>query len=109
MTFSSRLRKIFLTPLGTRMTREERNESRGVALLMVMMGIAIMTAVVSDLNYNETVRYQMCVHTRDSVKAEALAAGGLNWGRLFLVIQGKIQNFITNFAGMGVPLPAYTV
>jgi hypothetical protein len=109
MNMISWLKKVFFTPLGTRMSREERNQSRGVALLMVIMGLAVMTSVVADLSYNETIRYQMAVHTRDSVKAEALAAGGLNWARLFLVIQDKIQNFIVGFAAQGMPLPSYTI
>jgi general secretion pathway protein K len=109
MIFLSRLKKLFLTPLGTRMTREELNQSRGVALLVVIMGIAMLTSIVSDLGYNETVRYRLAIHTRDAVKAEALAAGGLNWARLLLVIQGKIQNIITQLAATGVPLPSTTI
>lgn len=106
---ATRLRQIFLTPLGTRWSPEKQWRLRGVALLMVMMSLAIMTAVVGDLGYNETIRYKLAIHNRDSLKAEALADGSLKIVGLLLLVQGKLQPMITQFASMGVPLPAYTL
>lgn len=82
---------------------------RGMALFLVMISLALMTSVVGDLSYNETIRYKVALNERDAFKAEALAEGGLNLARLFLIIQGKIQPYITAFAGMGIALPAFTL
>jgi general secretion pathway protein K len=86
-----------------------KKKLRGMALLLVMISLALMTSVVADLSYNETIRYKIALNERDALKAEALAEGALNIGRLFLIIQGKIQPYIAAFAGFGVPLPAYTL
>ncbi|MDA0712568.1 MAG: type II secretion system protein GspK [bacterium] len=80
-----------------------------MALFLVMISLALMASVVGDLSYNETIRYKVALNERDSFKAEALAEGGLNLARLFLIIQGKIQPYITTFASLGVPLPAFTL
>ena len=85
------------------------NMPHGVALLTVMVGLAIMSAVVTDLGYNEMVRYKLAIHERDAVKAEALAQSGLNISRLLLVAQGAIQPMLTKLASARIPLPAHTL
>ncbi len=108
MAFVS-LKKIFLTPLGKRSSPKQDKKLRGMALLLVMISLALMTSVVADLSYNETIRYKIALNERDALKAEALAEGALNVARLFLIIQGRIQPYIAQFASFGVALPAYTL
>lgn len=103
------LKKLLLTPVGTRFSKTSPNKIRGVALVMVMISIALMSGIIADMGYNETVRYRLAIYQRDALKAEALAEGGLNFARLMLVIQGKIQPYFTAFANAGIPLPAFTV
>ena len=81
----------------------------GVALLSVMMGLALMSAVVTEMSYNEMVRYKLAIYERDSVKAESLAHSGLNIARLLLAAQGAIQPMLTQLAAAQVPLPAHTL
>lgn len=104
-----RLKKLFLTPMGPRFEPNSLRKMRGMALFLVMISLALMTSVVSDLGYNETIHYKMALNQRDALKAEALAEGSINIARLFLIIQGKIQPYISTFASMGVPLPSYTI
>ena len=78
-SFILKIRKIFFTPLGVRMSKDEIKESRGVALLMVMISMILVSAIVVDLGYEEKVRFQLAINTRDSIRAEALAEGGLNY------------------------------
>jgi type II secretory pathway component PulK len=80
-----------------------------MALLMVVISLALISAVVTDLLVEEQSQYQVALRQRDALKAEALAEGGLHIGRLFLIIQSPIQAFFTQFASMGVPLPKTTV
>jgi hypothetical protein len=80
-----------------------------VALFVVLISLALMSAVVTDLGANEMVRYKLAAHERDSLKAEALAESGVNMARLLLVAQGAIQPQITQLAAAGIPLPAHTI
>ena len=95
-------------PSGTRLG-SRRSQPTGVALLSVMMGLALMSSVVTDMSYNEMVRYKLAIYERDSVKAESLAHSGTNIARLLLAAQGAIQPMLTQLAAAQVPLPAHTL
>ncbi len=82
---------------------------RGVAILTVMVSIALMMAIVTDLSTKETLKYKIALNERDALQAEALAQSALNFAQIILMLQEPLQNFLTNFAQMGVPLPDYTV
>ena len=82
---------------------------RGAALIMVILSLAMISAVVVDLMVDQTSSYKIALRHRDALKAEALAQSGLRLGEMFLVVQSGIQPFFTNFAEMGVPLPQTTV
>lgn len=97
-----------LKPSGKRVGGS-RSHPTGVALLSVMMGLALMSSVVTDMSYNEMVRYKLAIYERDSVKAESLAHSGTNIARLLLAAQGAIQPMLTQLAAAQVPLPAHTL
>ena len=111
---SQRLRKLknfwrfCVKPSGKRFGGH-RSRPPGVALLSVMMGLALMSSVVTEMSYNEMVRYKLAIYERDSVKAESLAHSGLNIARLLLAAQGAIQPMLTQLAAAQVPLPAHTL
>ena len=100
--------RVLRTPSGARFGGQ-RSRPPGVALLSVMMGLALMSAVVTEMSYNEMVRYKLAIYERDSVKAESLAHSGLNIARLLLAAQGAIQPMLTQLAAAQVPLPAHTL
>jgi hypothetical protein len=82
---------------------------RGVAILTVMISLALMMAIVTDLSTKELVRYKLAINERDALQAEALAQSGANFAELVLMVQEPLQSYLTNFAKLGVQLPAYTV
>jgi hypothetical protein len=101
--------RALLTPVGRRVpVRNGRGAPHGVALLTVMVGLALMSAVVTDLGTNELVRYRLASNDRDALKAQALAESSLNIARLLLAMQSAVQPLITQLAGLGLPLPALT-
>ena len=51
----------------------------GVALLMVLSSILLMTVLVSEIAYSATVRLSLAAHHRDEGKAEALAFSGMQF------------------------------
>ncbi len=95
------------TPFVDRFTKGRKQQ--GVALLLVMISLALISAVVTDLGYQENIRYKLAIYQKDAAKAEALAKGGLNVARLFLVVQEKLQTYLTDLAATGVPLPGHTI
>jgi hypothetical protein len=110
----SRLWRLLMTPVGTRVPVRLRKDGKkgaphGIALFMVLIALAFMSAIVTDFGYNELVRYKLAAHDRDSLKAQALAEGGVRMSRLLLRVQGALQPMITGLAEMGIPLPAHTI
>lgn len=104
-----RLWRTLMTPVGRRVpVRNGRGAPHGIALLTVMIALALMSAVVTDLGTNELVRYRLASNDRDSLKAQALAESSLNVARLLLAMQSAVQPLITQLAGLGLPLPALT-
>lgn len=101
--------RLLMTPVGRRVPlRNGRGAPHGIALLTVMIALALMSAVVTDLGTNELVRYRLASNDRDALKAQALAESSLNMARLLLAMQSAVQPLITQLAGIGLPLPALT-
>ena len=86
-----------------------RAKWRGVALLMALSMLVLLSAVVADLSYRESIRYKLAVHHRDALQARALAQGGIEFARLILVVQHKLQGYLNMASQMGIPLPAPVV
>lgn len=84
-------------------------KSKGVAILMVLVALALLMAVVTEISLKETVRYKLAINERDLLQAEGLAKSGANFAQLILMVQEPLQGYLTNFANMGINLPAYTI
>ncbi|HXW60665.1 MAG TPA: hypothetical protein VEK06_03910, partial [Myxococcota bacterium] len=82
---------------------------RGVAILIVLVSLALMMALVTELSSKEFIYYKLALNERDALQAEALAQSGANFAQLILAVQEPLQGYLTKFAEMGVQLPAYTV
>lgn len=76
-----------------------KNE-RGVALMIAIISIAVLTAVAVDFAYNSRVDLQLAVNHRDEVRAYYLAKSGIGLSRLLLKFQKQIDN-LGGGAGMG--------
>ncbi|MBM4282455.1 MAG: hypothetical protein FJ137_17445 [Deltaproteobacteria bacterium] len=101
--------RLLMTPVGRRIPlRRGRGAPHGVALLTVMVALALMSAVVTDLGTNELIRYRLACNDRDALKAQALAESSTNLSRLLLAMQSAVQPLVTKLAGLGLPLPALT-
>lgn len=90
-----------------RFYRVGRRSRAGVALLMAITSILLLTVLVTEIAYAATVRAQLAVHQRDEVKAEALAYTGVQLYRLILVASKQLGNnpmFQSFSASMGINL-----
>lgn len=85
-----------------------KTPERGVALLVVMTIIVILTVLAMDFSYNAKVNLNLAANSRDEVKAYYLAKSAVNIGRLVLFYQKQVDQTmqklkIPGFAG-GVQL-----
>ncbi|MBN2359584.1 MAG: general secretion pathway protein GspK [Deltaproteobacteria bacterium] len=65
--------------------------SRGVALLVVLLSLALLSAVVADFVYNQHVKYMVAARERDALRAHYLARSGIDLARLLLFFQDQLQ------------------
>ena len=61
-----------------------RRGNRGMALLLVLVIVALMTALLTDLAFSTMVDMRLTETFRDSTRAYYLAKGGINAGRMIL-------------------------
>lgn len=106
MTWTS-LRAALRRPVFGAASKKGRRRERGVALLIVVTSIAILTAVAVDFRFNSTVDLQLAANARDELRAEYLARSAVNVSRLLLRFQkqldGQSQALGPALAALGIP------
>ena len=95
MTILARFRWIWreLTrPRSLRGMLYERRERRGIAILVVVTALMMITVLITELVYASRVRYMVAIHERDRVQAYWLARSGVNMHQLILLANKEISN-----------------
>lgn len=69
-----------------------RASERGIALIMAVLAIAILTAVAADFAYNSRVDLQLAANQRDELRAHYLAKSGVALSRLLLKFQQQLDS-----------------
>ncbi len=78
-----------------------RASERGVALIIVVVAIAILTAVAADFAYNSRVDLQLAANQRDELRAQYLAKSGISLSRLLLRFQKQVDQIkLPNLSGL---------
>ena len=88
------------------MTRR-RTSQRGAALLLVLVAVAVLTALAVDLAYESRVSLRIAANARDELRASASARGGVALARVVLSLQQKIDAAIPASGGAGKGLPSF--
>jgi len=65
----------------------------GLALLMVLVTVAVLSAIVVDFVFQTRVNAQIAANVRDRTKAYYLARSAMNFSRLILHFQGQVDKF----------------
>src|SRR5699024_9220297 len=71
---------------------KNRKKERGVALMIAIISIAILTAVATEFAYASRVDMQMAANQRDDIRAYYLARSGVGLSRLLLSFQKQVDN-----------------
>jgi general secretion pathway protein K len=78
-----------------------RRGERGVALLLVLVGIAVLSLVANEVRYNSMVELRLATNQRDELRAHFLARSGIALSRLMLRYQKQVDQLpIPNFGAM---------
>ena len=78
-------------PSSRRRSGPGGRRERGAALLVVMVAVALVTALAVDLAYQVRVSLQIAANGRDALKAQAQARGAVALSRLLLHLQMKLD------------------
>lgn len=84
-----------------RLARGATRQRRGIALIMVLLAITLVTAVVVQFSYDAHVDYSLAANEADEVRAYYLARSGINLYKLVLTADQKIASNAQVTVGMG--------
>jgi general secretion pathway protein K len=79
-----------------------RTSERGAALLVVVVAVAILTALAAEVAFTARVRLQLAADARDELRASWLARSGVETARLVLALQQQVDAAAGGAAG-GIP------
>jgi len=80
-----------------------RPRERGAALLIVMVAVAILTALAVDLAYDTRVSLRIAANARDELQATYLAKSGVALSRLVLSFQQDVDEAIPKIPNVPSP------
>jgi len=104
---SQRVRLAGSPSRARRRARRKDPRQKGIALVMAVTAIAILTVVLADMHESTSTAYAISVTNRDRIKAEYMAKSGLNLTRLLVAKEPAIRQVVTPFyqALVGRPPP----
>ncbi len=102
-----------ITALTRSIRRRHVNKPRGVAMLLVLVGLVILGLVASEIRYNSAVELRLAANQRDELRAHYLAKSGIAMSRLMLRFQKQVDSIqipniasiVQAVAGGGAPAP----
>jgi len=78
--------------------KRHRKRQEGIALLMVLSTIALLTTLVVDFGYNSHIAYTMASNNRDRLQAYYLTRSALGFARLQVKIEKDIRSQLAKYA-----------
>ncbi|HMI85084.1 MAG TPA: type II secretion system protein GspK [Polyangiaceae bacterium] len=78
--------------------KKKRKNQRGVALILVLGSIAIMTVMLTEFQDDATSELSAALADRDALKAEYLAKSGVNLSRLLIASEPIIRQGLSFFS-----------
>ncbi|MBS1153586.1 MAG: gspK, partial [Myxococcaceae bacterium] len=79
---------------------QKLGRNRGVALLLVLVGLAVLGLVANEIRYNSIVEIRLATNERDNLRAHYLARSGVGLSRLMLKFQKQMDQVqIPNIGG----------
>ncbi len=87
--------------MRARRVRKQSSGERGVAMLLVLVGIAVLALVANEVRYNSVIELRLATNQRDDLRAHYLAKSGISMSRLMLKFQKQVDSIqIPNISGL---------
>lgn len=74
----------FILMMKTKFQKRPGFKHRGVALLIVLASLALLSGLVVEFSYNSNVTYNLAMNERDRLQAYYLAQSGINFSKLII-------------------------
>lgn len=100
--------RALLRPRRLGRSARSRRSRGGIALLVVITTMLVLTIVVSELSYGSTVRLLVVSHQRDRAQAVWLARSGVNIYRLILMASRMLEKQLANLDASMLGMPEGT-
>lgn len=86
---------------GSSRRPDPRRGERGVAMLLVVVGLAVLMLVALESSYNSSVELRLATNQRDELRAHFLARSGIGLSRLMLRFQKQLDAIqLPNLGGL---------
>ncbi|MBI2340437.1 MAG: general secretion pathway protein GspK [Deltaproteobacteria bacterium] len=80
--------------------RRSKNE-KGIALLIVLSTLMVLTASVVEFAYNSRINYRLAIHAKERLEAYYLAKSALNFSRLLLKYNKDAEKLLESAGSAG--------
>jgi general secretion pathway protein K len=94
------VRSVAATPLGRRARRRRLAQERGVALILVLGALTILTVMLTESQDESSSDFSSALATRDQLVAEYAAKSGVNLSRLLIAAEPTIRKAIGPILGL---------
>lgn len=74
-----------------------RSTEKGVALVIVVVMIAIMLPIVTDMNYEAKTEFDLAMNYKRKAEAQALAASAVNFATVIFDLQKQVAGVLSSF------------
>jgi hypothetical protein len=91
----------WLRRLHARLRRPVRRQ-RGVALILALVAVVVLTALASEFSYNTRVEMQMAANAQNELRAHYFAESAVQLGQAAIIIQQMIDRFSGQFGMAGM-------
>lgn len=90
---------------GRTLRRRRSGRERGIALIVVLAAIAVLTVLLADLQQSTSTAYAVAINQRDRLQAEYMAKSGLNLTRLLVANEPLIRKTVAPMYQMLIGRP----
>ena len=82
--------------------RKPGRRQEGIALLMVLVSVVLLTAVLNEFSYNTRIELQLAANAQHELRAHYLAESAVQLGQAAMIVQQMIDRFGSQFGAAGI-------
>ncbi len=82
---------------------------RGIALLLVVVMIAVMLPIVTDMNYEARTEFELAMNYKKKAEAQALAQSGLAFAAIVFDLQKQVETLLKSSALKSLGIQSFEI